>query len=92
MAKTSGKVVVLKVNQGGQFATFVLEEVDTGDREAFMIWWPDTADLDYIYHSAWLAMLRDAMIHSLLVDVGHEEDSAIAITQAMGSPNTRWTK
>ena len=86
MATTTGTVIKLKVSQGGLAATFMLKEADSGDNELFILWWPSTADFDYIYHSAWLAMLRDAIVHSLPVNVGHEEDSAVATTLAINAP------
>ena len=88
MAVTSGAIVSMKVSQGSDLATFWIEEEGTGINELFILWEPPGIPFDYIYHSAWLSILRDAIAHSLSVDVGHDDSSAIVTELAILRPST----
>ena len=83
MAITSGTVGSMKVSQVSDLATFWIEDGDTGTRELFILWEPPSAPFDPIYHSTWVSMLRDAIAHSLPVDVGHGDHSAIVTELAI---------
>lgn len=74
MAVTSGKIGGMKVSQVSDLASIWIEE-DDSSRSFFLIWYPTWAPYDYVYHSIWVSMLRDALVHSLRVDIAHEEDS-----------------
>lgn len=77
MAVTSGKVGSLKVSLDFDLALTWIEEEDTGLSELFIIWELPTTPFNYIYHSVWLSMFRDAIVHDLPVYIGHDEDSSI---------------
>jgi hypothetical protein len=79
MAVTSGKVANLKVSKNFDVAYFWIEEKDTGTPELFILWETPAVPYDYIYHSVWLSMLRDAIAYDLPVEIGHDDDSAIVV-------------
>ncbi len=71
----TGTIANLKVNKDFEYAYFWLKE-DDGSNEIFILWDTSGAPYDYLYHSTWLNMIRDALTNNLTVQIGHDESSS----------------
>lgn len=85
---TKGTVGSLKISKAFELGVFWLIEEDSGIPAFFILWDSDYSPIDYINHSAWVSMLRDALKHGMEVRVAHDDDSSVVTELEIVRPQT----
>ncbi|MBA9004999.1 hypothetical protein [Thermomonospora cellulosilytica] len=85
MAMVTGKVDCLSVQQGAGFTRIAIAP---GRSETLFLWFgdPEISSLEWVMHSMWLAMLREAINGDLNVRITFPDEGGAATSVQIDKP------